>query len=239
MTMATASPVTSCSPHRTAMPKPCRPLFWTRRTSGFLAEHARTRRAVASVLPSSTRTISKGMSAARRVCTKADKVSSTAPSSSRAGMTTESFTLAPPQAGHLLPGILLHQLAEDAGQVVLQLPVGEMRPDFGQIGNIADMVANPVLIIVGVVQFNSHVLQHVNRFEDGDAVLSAPPKVIDLPTPGRPAEVQKQLHHIAGMDLVAHLLALVAKDRIRPPSDRAHHDVGKIALQLDSGVLRT
>src|SRR2546426_6781613 len=114
-----------------------------------------------------------------------------------------------------------------------------MCPDFGQIGNITDMVTDPILIIVGVVQLESHVLQYLDRFEDGDAVLPASPEVIDLPTARRTAEVQKQLHHIAGMDLVAHLLALVAKDRIRPPGDSAHDNIGEIPVQLDRGVLRT
>ena len=101
------------------------------------------------------------------------------------------------------------------------------------------MVTDPILIIVGVVQLESHVLQYLDRFEDGDAVLPASPEVIDLPTARRTAEVQKQLHHIAGMDLVAHLLALVAKDRIRPPGDSAHDNIGEIPVQLDRGVLRT
>src|SRR5882724_376135 len=149
--MATASPVTSCSPHRTAIPKPCRPVFWTRRISGERAESARTRSAVLSVLPSSTKIISKGMASARRVQSRAHKVSATAPSSLRAGMTTESFTLWPPCQGSCLPRIPLYQLMEDTGKVILQLPVREMRLDLGQIRYIAYVVTDPGLLLVRVV----------------------------------------------------------------------------------------
>src|SRR6516225_3132690 len=176
------------------------------------------------------------MAAARRVWTKADKVSSTTPSSLRAGMTTESFTLVPPRSGCLPPRILFHELAEDAGQVILQLPADEMRPDLGQIGDITDVITYPMLVTVGVVQRKPHVLQSLNRFEDGHAVLSASPEVIDLTTTGGAEEMQKQLHHVAGMDLVAHLLALVAEDRIRPAGDRAPNDIGEIPVQLDRGM---
>src|SRR5262249_26356796 len=73
------------------------------------AESARTKRAVLSVLPSFTTTSSKGMAAARKVQSRADKVSSTAASSLRAGMITDSFTFGPPQYGNSLPCVALRQ----------------------------------------------------------------------------------------------------------------------------------
>ncbi len=43
---------------------------------------------------------------------------------------------------------------------------------------------------------------------------------------------------VAAVDVVAHLLALVAEDRVRRPGDRAAHQVGQEAVQLGARVLR-
>src|SRR5207244_1279868 len=104
-----------------------------------------------------------------------------------------------------------YQLKEDSGEVILQLPIGEVRSDLGQIGNIADVIANTVLVFVGGVQVEPHVCQHINCFADGDAVLPASSEVIDLAAAGLAEEVQEQVRYVAGMDLVAHLLTLVAE----------------------------
>ena len=100
--------------------------------------------------------------------------------------------------------------------------VGEVRPKLGQIRNIADMVADPVLLLIFIVHLESHICQHVNRFEDGEAILPAASEVIDLATAGGAEEVQKHVRYIAGMDLVPYLLPLVAEDRIGPASDSTH-----------------
>ena len=114
-----------------------------------------------------------------------------------------------------------------------------MRPEFGQIRYIAYMVTDPVLLLIFIVYVKSHVRQHVNRFEDGEAILSATSEVIDLTTAGLAKEVQKQVRYIAGVDLVPHLLPLVAKDRIGPAGDSTHDNIGEIAMQFDRGVLWT
>src|SRR5262245_2940851 len=102
--------------------------------------------------------------------------------------------------------------------------------DLGQIGNIADVVANAVLVLVGGVQLESHICQHIHCFEDGDAVLPASSEIIDLATAWLAKEVQEQVRYVAGMDLVAHLLTLVAEDCIRSTGDSAQNDIGKIAV---------
>ncbi len=105
-----------------------------------------------------------------------------------------------------------------------------MRPDLGQIGNIADVVANTVLVLVGGVQLEPHVYQHIHCFEDGDAVLPAASEIIDLATAGLAEKVQEQMRYVAGVDLVAHLLTQVAEDCIRSAGYSAHNDIGKIAV---------
>ena len=69
--------------------------------------------------------------------------------------------------------------------------MGEMCLEFGQIGNIADVVADAVLLLVRIVPLKAHVCQHVNRFEDGEAIRPAASEVIDLPTARGVEEVQK------------------------------------------------
>src|SRR5262249_19098383 len=85
----------------------------------------------------------------------------------------------------------------------------------------------------------SHLRQHGDRFEDGETILPTSPEIIDLAAAGPAEEVQKQARHIAGMDLVPHLLALIAEDRIGPAGDRTHDNIGEVAMQLNRRVLRT
>ena len=60
--------------------------------------------------------------------------------------------------------------------------MGEMCLEFGHIGNIADVVADAMLLLLRTVRLKAHVCQHVNRFEDGAVIRPAASEVIDLPS---------------------------------------------------------
>ena len=105
-----------------------------------------------------------------------------------------------------------------------------MRPEFRQIGNVADVVADPMLLLVRVIHLESHVCEHGHRFKDRKAILPAASQIIDLATTRGVEEVQKQVCYIAGVDLVPDLLPLVAEDRIGPASDGTHNDISEIAV---------
>src|ERR1035441_5552618 len=92
MTIATASPVICPNPYRMAMPKPWRPELVTGTTSGWAPLKARRRSAVASVLPSSTTTISKSPTFTDKTSVNRSRVWIMQPSSFRAGITSDNFT---------------------------------------------------------------------------------------------------------------------------------------------------
>ena len=103
-----------------------------------------------------------------------------------------------------------------------------MPPEFGQIGDIADMVTDPMLLLVYVLHLESHVVEDSNRFKDREAILPATAEIIDLATTRVAEEVQKHVGHIAGMNLVPDLLSLVAEDRVGPTSDGTHDNIGPV-----------
>src|ERR1051326_9037459 len=131
------------------------------------------------------------MAAARKVSNSASTVAPTAPSSLRAGITTESFMLGSPPHGTYLPCVPLRKLLDHCRQVVLQFPGGEMRLEFGHIGDITDVVTDARVLLVSVLHREAHIRQQGHRFEDGEAILPATTEVIDLTTARGAEEVQK------------------------------------------------
>src|SRR5580693_5909285 len=105
---------------------------------------------------------SNGICCGRSASTKFRRVSSRHPSSSRAGITTESFNRslvsssrrAP--AGLHAPQVALHDLAYNPGQVVFHMPSREMRLNLSQIGDVANVVANAVGVLIFMPQGKSH-----------------------------------------------------------------------------------
>ena len=114
-----------------------------------------------------------------------------------------------------------------------------MRTDLAQIRNVTDVVADPIRGIVTVAQVIADFGQHVDGFQDGQAVLPPSSQVVDLTRAGIPVELQKESSHIAAMDLVPDLLPLVAVNLVLLSGDGAENDVGKITVQLDCRVLGT
>src|SRR5205085_3157797 len=66
--------------------------------------------------------------------------------------------------------------------------------------------------------------------------VAAAADVVDLRYARRADERSKRVHEIGAVDVIANLFAIVTKDAIRPPGDRADHEVREKTVQLRAGV---
>src|SRR5215831_12200184 len=94
-----------------------------------------------------------------------------------------------PRSSNLAAGV--HDLPDNSGQIVLLLPVREVLVDFGEIGDVANVVADPVGVLVAVFQLVPHVRQDVDGLQNRYAVLAAATHVVDLAAARRFIELQE------------------------------------------------
>src|SRR5437016_10694076 len=69
-------------------------------------------------------------------------------------------------------------LFEYSVERVLLTPVGEVRVQFGEVGYVADVIADTVVGLVRVAQGVSHGGEAVDGLQDRDAVLAAAAEVV-------------------------------------------------------------
>src|ERR1700722_3378580 len=123
------------------------------------------------------------------------RVCSIQPSSSRAGMTTDSFIfrLTPRGAhGGLFPArVPLDKLVQNAGQTILHLPVREMTMQLAQVRNITDMIADAIGVLVAVPEAQAQAGQRVDGLQNGQAVAPSAAEVVYLATTRRSKELHK------------------------------------------------
>src|SRR6266849_7245351 len=114
-----------------------------------------------------------------------------------------------------------------------------MRLEFREVGDVTDVVALAVFLdVLPIHFFPGQLLDLRDGFEHRDAVFPAAPQIIDLAGPRRRRERLNLTHHVVAVDVVPHLLGLVAKDRICPARKRHLHQIRKKSVQLDPGVRR-
>ena len=65
-----------------------------------------------------------------------------------------------------------------------------------------------------------------------------PPRLYTSPARGRRNERGHEPRHVEGVDVVAHLLALVAEDPVLAPLEVAFDEVAQEPVELDAGVVR-
>ncbi len=70
------------------------------------------------------------------------------------------------------------------------------------------------------------------RLEDGAAVAASAAEIVDLAAARGRDERLDELRDVERVDVVAHLLALVAEDRVAPAFEIALHEVAQEAVQL-------
>src|SRR5437868_291027 len=106
----------------------------------------------------------------------------------------------------------VYEIGDDFWQIVLELPIWKMRTDLAQIRDVANVVAYPIRGIVLVTERVAHLRQHIYGFQNGQTVLPTAPYVVNLASLRTLVKFQKESRYIAAMDLVSHLLSLVARD---------------------------
>src|SRR4051812_1493928 len=114
-----------------------------------------------------------------------------------------------------------------------------MRPHLGQVADVADMVADAVLL--DVVELHGTTAQRFHSLEgleDGAAISSAAADVVDLGDSRAARERMDEPRDIERMDVVAHLLALVAEHGIAAAIDMVLNQVAQKAMELHAAVVR-
>src|SRR6266545_688680 len=131
------------------------------------------------------------------------------PASLRAGMTTESFMQ------HLLcwPGGT--DLRQGAVERILLPPFRIVGVDVAQVANIANMIANTVLVnILHPQLLANQFLEARDCVDHRNAVVSPAAEVVDRGDARAVVERLEERTDIVRVDVVAYLLALVAVDPV-------------------------
>src|SRR6266478_3249833 len=110
------------------------------------------------------------------------------------------------------------------------MPVREMRPDLGEIRNIADMISYPIRVVIRVTQRKAQPIQHVDSLQDRNTIRPSAPQIVDLSATRIAEEFQKNCHDIVAMDLVAHLFAFVSVYGVFATAHGAMDDIGKVTV---------
>src|SRR5215470_7806905 len=111
--------------------------------------------------------------------------------------------------------------------------------EFGEIGDVADVVALASLFDVTPVQFlPGELLAAIDGFHHRYAVFAPTAHVVNLARPRIGGELLDGANHVVTMDVVANLFALVPKNGIFRAADRAFHQIRKKSVQFDSRVRR-
>src|SRR5258708_5698594 len=135
--------------------------------------------------------------------------------------------------------LIVNDLAKDFVEAYGDRPVGIVRAEFGEIRNVADVVALAVFIDVVPVQFLAgHLFNFGDGFEHGNAVRAASTKVIDFARSRIRRKLFYSANYIMTVNIVAHLFPLVAKYRIRCATERYLYQIRQKTVQLHTGMRR-
>src|SRR5580704_3723904 len=100
-----------------------------------------------------------------------------------------------------------HDLRQDTGQIVLWPPRREVRVDFRQVSNVADVIADPIFILEAVSQVETHFLEGRDGLQNREAILPTAADVVDLTAARRIIKLEEKLGHVITVNLVAHLFS--------------------------------
>src|SRR5208283_757942 len=123
-------------------------------------------------------------------------------------------------------GLTGDDLAEDFVEGDGDTPVGIVGLELGEVGDVADVIADAVLIYIFPIKFFAgHLLDFGDGFKNGNTVFAAPAEVVDLAGAGIGSELLDGPDDIVTVDVVAHLFTLIAEDRIRATGNGHFHQV--------------
>ena len=130
-------------------------------------------------------------------------------------------------------------LPDDIRQALGDGPVWVVFLHFPQITVIADMVSGPRLVDVSYVDRSAADLpDQTDRFEEGATVFPAAADIVNLSAAWVLEEFPDKTGHIEGVDIVADLFPMIAKDGILLCGVMALHKIVQEAVQLDPAMVR-
>jgi len=130
-------------------------------------------------------------------------------------------------------------LFQDRVQSFRDLPFRIVAPKFPEIRDVANVIALARFLDVAPIQLPpGHLFNPPDGFQYGDAVFAAPTQIVNLAGPWTGGKLLDRAHYVVAVNIVAHLLALITKDRVRAPCQRDLYQVRQIAMQLHAGMRR-
>lgn len=143
--------------------------------------------------------------------------------------------------GRILPARLpgFDDLADGFGEADGDVPRRVVGFHFSEVAVVADVVAYAVLVHIGEdLFFSGEGFGDLKGFEDGAGVLFSTAEIVDLGDSRGFAKFPHEAGHILAVDVVAHLLALVAENLVFAAFEIAFHEVAEESVELDAGVVR-
>src|SRR3989339_1248573 len=126
---------------------------------------------------------------------------------------------------------------ECRAQVVCIAPRGVVCLELPDVTDVPDVIANPISVLVGDIHLSgANLLAKLNRFDHGTIAMATASCVIDFARPWLASKMPEHAHEIEGMDIVAHLFALVAEYPILLAGKGTSHEIGKKAMEHRSRV---
>src|SRR5690606_4441478 len=114
--------------------------------------------------------------------------------------------------GRPASGIGAVDLGEYVGHRAGQAPVGVVAPELAHVADPPDVVPDAVAVAVAPVELLARDrFAQLDRLEHGTATVAAAADVVDLPHARGQIEVMERADQVVGVNVVAHLLALVAE----------------------------
>lgn len=114
-----------------------------------------------------------------------------------------------------------------------------MRLHFAEVGDVADVVAFPVLLRVGIVhRFTGDAGYAVEGLQDGSGVVPSATNVVHLAAARRLKEFLDETSHVKGVNIVPDLLAFIAKHRVFPSGNVDANEVTQEAVQFNPRMVR-
>src|SRR6516165_2608720 len=129
-------------------------------------------------------------------------------------------------------------LGQGGRKVLADAPLGIMRPQLGQIGDVADVITVSARTYIFVLhRFARNFAYGLERLQDRNRVLSSAPDVVNFCRAGSRDEAFDEPSDIEAMDVIANLLSLVTENTVRAPFKVALYQITQETVELDSAVI--
>src|SRR5580692_1049234 len=135
-------------------------------------------------------------------------------------------------------GIVLVDLAQNAVDVVCDVPAWVVELERLEIADPPAMVADPVGAVEAPCELTPcDLLAQVDRLQHRAVALASAADVVNSSGVRRAVKGRESSHQVSGVDVVAHLLAGIAKHGVGIAGHRAAHQIGEEPVQLRASVI--